>query len=78
LPVFQPNWRAVSCSLVRVIKRFFPCIGQRYKKVSIIVSDYLGMIFFTLLSPNHKDKYLISSHKKRLGKILDAYEFREE
>lgn len=38
----------------------------------------LGMPLFVLLFPNHKEKYLISSYKNKLGKILGAYEFIEK
>ena len=38
----------------------------------------VGLIFFALLFPNHKQKHLISSYKKKIGKILEAYELIEK
>ncbi|WP_375560579.1 hypothetical protein ACE193_23260 [Bernardetia sp. OM2101] len=43
-----------------------------------IVLGLLGLVFFALLFPNHREKLVISSYKEKLGKILGACEFMEK
>jgi hypothetical protein len=76
--LISKKWRKILLIVTGVLLIGLGLFSFLTKKNLWVLLFMVGAVFFTLIFPNHKEKHLISSYKKRLEKLLMAYEFIEK